>query len=232
MQEYSQRIKERLANPRFLAKDVPRPSRPPFSFDCLFEYPLKEIHSMREDRHYIQFTGVSDRRGCIKSLFYTTSLKDFRLAFLDTFAQFAQEKKRYELFSIEIREIENYLRDRNQFPLSLPGYLEDWVLRWINLLIYAVGESLDVNKKETMAFPFSLVEKIHAVEKLLNSYIRPLLRLDQGDVELIDIRGEQITLLFKGRCRHCKGVLEGTMPLIEKILRKGLQTTHLKLVAE
>ena len=235
MQEYSQRIKDRLSNPRFIVKTDESFLEKPFFFHCLFNHHNNDpIPHLLENTEFIHFYGQTSREGIIESLCYHTSLTDFHLAFIDVFVQFALKKKRHALFSINLREIENYLRDQNESSISLPSYLNDWISRWANQLVWAVGKSLDTKEDEIISFTslFTLMDKIYAVKKVLDRHIRPLLHLEQGDVELIDIRGEEITLCFKGRCRHCPGVLGGTRQLVEDILKEKLQIPNLKLVAE
>ena len=235
MQEYSQRIRDRQANPRFLAKSWESFRERPFHFHCLFKHSKERTQpgSLDSTEHHILFWGQADKEGKIESLRYHTSLTDFRLAFIDVFIQFAMKKKRHALFAINLREMENYLRDQNESALSLPSYLNDWVIQWINLLVWGVGKSLNANEDEAIPFNslFTLMDKIRSVQKVLDRHIRPLLRMEQGDVELINIQAEKIILSFKGRCRHCPGILGGTRQLVEEILRKNLRTPRLKLVA-
>ena len=41
------------------------------------------------------------------------------------------------------------------------------------------------------------------VEDAIEKHIRPALRMDGGDVDLIDIEGENVFVALRGRCASC-----------------------------
>ena len=42
------------------------------------------------------------------------------------------------------------------------------------------------------------------IEEVVERDIRPVLQRDHGDVELIDIQGDRVTIAFRGHCAGCK----------------------------
>ncbi|HSV26525.1 MAG TPA: NifU family protein, partial [Sedimentisphaerales bacterium] len=48
------------------------------------------------------------------------------------------------------------------------------------------------------------IQKIQLVQETINSQIRPMLRADGGDIELIDIDGNKVLVALRGMCAQCK----------------------------
>ncbi|MDX1294921.1 MAG: iron-sulfur cluster assembly scaffold protein [Sulfurimonadaceae bacterium] len=74
----------------------------------------------------------------------------------------------------------------------------------------------------------SLVQKIKAVESILEEYIRPTLKADGGDVELIDIQeseewGFEILIKYQGECMSCSMNTTTTLAGIEDMLKFKLK---------
>jgi NifU-like protein len=54
------------------------------------------------------------------------------------------------------------------------------------------------------------IKKIQLIQQTINEQIRPTLRADGGDIELIDIDGNKVFVAFRGMCAQCK-ISEFTM---------------------
>ncbi|MBN1457240.1 MAG: Fe-S cluster assembly protein NifU [Sedimentisphaerales bacterium] len=54
------------------------------------------------------------------------------------------------------------------------------------------------------------IKKIQLIQQTINEQIRPTLRADGGDIELIDIDGNKVLVAFRGMCAQCK-ISEFTM---------------------
>ena len=48
------------------------------------------------------------------------------------------------------------------------------------------------------------IQKIQLVQQTIDEQIRPALRADGGDIELIDIEGNNVLVAFRGMCAQCK----------------------------
>jgi NifU-like protein len=46
--------------------------------------------------------------------------------------------------------------------------------------------------------------KIQLIQQTINEQIRPALRADGGDVELVDVEGNKVIIAFRGMCAQCK----------------------------
>jgi NifU-like protein len=67
-----------------------------------------------------------------------------------------------------------------------------------------------------------LVQKIKSVESILEEYIRPTLKADGGDVELIDIKEEgdgfEVLIKYQGECMSCSMNTTTTLAGIQDML--------------
>jgi Fe-S cluster biogenesis protein NfuA len=57
------------------------------------------------------------------------------------------------------------------------------------------------------------------VEAVIDERIRPALRADGGDIELVEIRGADIHVRLKGACRGCPGASMTLKMGVEALLR-------------
>lgn len=65
--------------------------------------------------------------------------------------------------------------------------------------------------------PFQFAKR---VEKQLNDYIRPMIRKDGGDLELIDIKDATVYVELKGSCAGCASATQTLKYLVERTLKE------------
>jgi len=51
--------------------------------------------------------------------------------------------------------------------------------------------------------PMTNLQRIHLIEDVIDREIRPALRQDGGDLELVDVNGNQVKVRFRGACSGC-----------------------------
>lgn len=69
------------------------------------------------------------------------------------------------------------------------------------------------------------LQKIHLIEDVIDREIRPVLRQDGGDLELIDVNGDEVKVRFRGACSGC-AVSEFTLKsVVETKLREAVAET-------
>ena len=67
------------------------------------------------------------------------------------------------------------------------------------------------------------------VEKIIDEKIRPALKMDGGDIELVEIDGNNVKVRLKGACQGCPSaaqtlqmgvmrILKGEIPEIESVI--------------
>ena len=64
--------------------------------------------------------------------------------------------------------------------------------------------------------PYQFAKK---VEKVLEEYVRPALRMDGGDVEIVDIKGTVVYCSLRGACRGCAGASQTLKMMVERALK-------------
>jgi NifU-like protein len=64
------------------------------------------------------------------------------------------------------------------------------------------------------------IEKIRLIEQTIEREIRPLLKNDGGDIELIDVEGNRVKVALRGMCAGCQGALFTLKEMVEVKLRE------------
>ena len=87
---------------------------------------------------------------------------------------------------------------------------------------------LDANASKNFA-TMSMVQKIKTVESALDSHIRPMLMMDGGNLELLDIKESDqhidIYIRYLGACSGCATGSTGTLFAIDSVLKEKLDPT-------
>lgn len=69
--------------------------------------------------------------------------------------------------------------------------------------------------------------QISAIEEILDRTIRPGLQADGGDIEIIELVGNELTIRYEGACGGCPSSAAGTLDAIQGILRNELPNEEL-----
>ncbi len=80
----------------------------------------------------------------------------------------------------------------------------------------------EINKQTDSPKPakMTIIERIRLIEETMDREIRPLLKQDGGDLELIDVSGNKVVISFRGMCAKCQ-IAEFTMKdVVEAKLRE------------
>ena len=91
-------------------------------------------------------------------------------------------------------------------------------------------EKQNPNNLEVNFDEMTMVQKIKAIEKILNEEIKPMLAMDGGSVELVDVRDNEIYLRYLGACSTCAVGSGETLKAIESTLKKLSPDIKIKLV--
>ena len=67
--------------------------------------------------------------------------------------------------------------------------------------------------------PFQIAKKIEAA---IDDSIRPMLRRDGGDIELVDIKGWKVYVALKGHCASCPGASHTLQLIVERTLKDAV----------
>ena len=112
--------------------------------------------------------------------------------------------------------------------------------RLLNLVLAAIsdaaGQCSDIPVAETYVAPpmswdpgtaeeypgwneLSKEQKIHVIEEIVAREIRPYIELDAGGVQITDLVGDQVTIVYQGSCTTCHSATGATLSAIQQILR-------------
>ena len=64
------------------------------------------------------------------------------------------------------------------------------------------------------------LQRIQMIQDVIEREIRPVLRRDQGDIELVDIAGPRVIIAFRGMCAGCQSAELPRSGLVEAKLRE------------
>lgn len=81
------------------------------------------------------------------------------------------------------------------------------------------GAEAAANAPKTFA-QMTLVEKIRKIEQVLESDVRPMLNMDGGSAELVDLNGTVVKVRLVGMCSGCAGAAGTLKHVIEKALQE------------
>lgn len=129
-------------------------------------------------------------------------------------------------FGITEEEIAHVVRDNNLTTSEqVTNYCKagggcGGCLPQIEDIIARVQKELKKTAAPAPARPMTILEKIRLIEETMEREIRPMLRRDGGDIDLIDVNGDRVTIAFRGMCAQCN-VAEFTMKdVVEAKLRE------------
>lgn len=85
-------------------------------------------------------------------------------------------------------------------------------------------ESEDADDQPTSPTPpapiMTLFQRMKLIEKVLEEHVRPVLKQDGGDVELIEVEGDTVKIAFRGMCAGCQSASKTRDMLITAKLRE------------
>jgi len=88
------------------------------------------------------------------------------------------------------------------------------------LLQKSAGEKSEIARPDTKPKRMTALQKIKKIEEVLEREVRPGLKKDGGDIELIDVDGDFVTVSLRGACKSCKKSQTTIKEYVEKKLRE------------
>ena len=95
------------------------------------------------------------------------------------------------------------------------------------------GQKAQTKHETVSAKPTKLtnIQKIQLIQQTIHEQIRPALRADGGDIDLIDVDGNKVIVAFRGTCSQCK-MAEFTMKDVVEARLKEFVSDDLFVVEE
>ncbi|NLV68966.1 MAG: Fe-S cluster assembly protein NifU [Spirochaetes bacterium] len=70
--------------------------------------------------------------------------------------------------------------------------------------------------------PMTNIQKMRKIEEVINGVIRPGLKRDGGDIELVDINGDEVMVRLRGACSSCMTASMTLEHFVQEELRKAV----------
>jgi NifU-like protein len=61
-------------------------------------------------------------------------------------------------------------------------------------------------------------QQITVIEEVIATDIRPYIELDAGGIEIVDLKGKDLFIAYKGNCTTCYSSIGSTLQAIQQIL--------------
>ena len=88
------------------------------------------------------------------------------------------------------------------------------------ILVATVHQGADIKQAVEKPKRMTTLQKIKKIEEALEREIRPGLRKDGGDIELVDVDGDFVTVSLRGACTSCAKSQTTLKEYVEKKLRE------------
>jgi NifU-like protein len=91
--------------------------------------------------------------------------------------------------------------------------------------LQALLDQVEAERQALMSAPKTVrkltnLQRIQMIQDVIEREIRPVLRRDQGDIELVDIDGPRVVIAFRGMCAGCQSAELTRRGFIEAKLRE------------
>ena len=91
--------------------------------------------------------------------------------------------------------------------------------------LQALLDQVEAERQALMSAPKTVrkltnLQRIQMIQDVIEREIRPVLRRDQGDIELVDIDGPRVVIAFRGMCAGCQSAELTRRGLVEAKLRE------------
>ena len=94
---------------------------------------------------------------------------------------------------------------------------------------FQFDDEVDEAKTNTPKDRSQLSEEMREIEEILDRTIRPGLQADGGDLEVLELKDNELKILYMGACGGCPSAMMGTLDAIQNILRHELGNDSLKV---
>jgi NifU-like protein len=127
-----------------------------------------------------------------------------------------------ECFGVTDRQIEKAVRENNLTTLEeVTNYTKaGGGCESCHDRIREILQTIRAERQPKVRPRMSNIQKIQLIEKTLESEVRPSLRQDGGDIELIDVIGNRVLLSMRGSCAMCKASQQTMKNFVETKLRE------------
>jgi len=130
-------------------------------------------------------------------------------------------------FGVTEEEIERVVRDNNLSSVEqVTNYCKagggcGGCRKDIEVIIQRVQKELEARSASAQRpVKMTVLQKVKLIEETLDREIRPMLKRDGGDIELIDVSGNKVMVSFRGMCAGCQAAPITMKDIVEAKLRE------------
>jgi NifU-like protein len=130
-------------------------------------------------------------------------------------------------FGVTEEEIERVVRDNNLSSVEqVTNYCKagggcGGCRKDIEKIILRIRKELEVKSASAQRpAKMTVLQKVKLIEETLDREIRPMLKRDGGDIELIDVSGTRVLVSFRGMCAGCQAAPITMKDVVEAKLRE------------
>ena len=88
------------------------------------------------------------------------------------------------------------------------------------IIASVTGRPVEIPVSEKPHEKLTNIQRIKLIEETIEREIRPALRQDGGDIELVDVDGPRVTVAFRGACSKCRASNFTIQTVVEPKLRE------------
>jgi NifU-like protein len=114
-----------------------------------------------------------------------------------------------------VEEVTNFTKAGGGCGGCVPAIEE--ILKFVN--------KTDARPEKTERPTMTTLQKIDKIKTVLSEDVRPLLHADGGDVELVDVKDDVVSIRFMGQCAKCGNAAFTRHALVEKALREKVSNS-------
>lgn len=148
------------------------------------------------------------------------------LAVYDVMAELCLGRRLADLGQITPRVVEERLRNGGEEPafplLALEADQPFYVLRKAAERAQGATPAPIPAAADQPFAQCGLFEKVRRIEAVLDAYVRPALASDGGGIDLVDLRGDTLQVMYHGACGSCSSSVGGTLQFVQDSLANHL----------
>ncbi|MBN2826330.1 MAG: iron-sulfur cluster assembly scaffold protein [Campylobacterales bacterium] len=229
---YSQKMMERMNNPQYKGEITPQEAQ---------ALNAKLIVAPNGAGAIRLYWAVDEATGVIKKAAFQCFGTPVMIASSDMATELCTGKSVDEALKISVGDIEKVMRDSIDTP-ALPFGKQEEIKHILNAILEAVAlykgvdatllqeqkpqENIEPKEAVSAFSDMSIVQKVKAVDKVIDEHIRAMLVADGGNMEILDIKENgphiDIYIRYLGACSGCASANTGTLFAIETTLKKEL----------
>ena len=117
-----------------------------------------------------------------------------------------------------VEEVMNYTKAGGGCGACIPD---------IEVILASVKKEKETAQKADTAEPrpMTMLQKIKLIQETLDNVVRPMLKKDGGDLELVDVDGDRVIISFRGMCAGCNVAHFTMKDVVEAKLREFVSPT-------